>query len=442
MTADSKHPIWNPTLYEVQLNSPTAKAVNRRKVISNAPSYYGYEYHGEIGIGVAETLLQREKDGSYLVRCYQGTKKTYLLAVKFDNKVVHYRIEYIKGVGHHLKENTKYFDRVHDLVADFLVFFNMQKFAPATLDMTNTATISNFDRTPYMTLNHRKLKALSTEIRKSLNLESFPKENLDKIDYTNSLLPSTYEKPHEFKVHTFKGLYWCEFCSNFLWGFKSQGVKCKDCGSIAHIKCSERIPRQCVPSLKKIRGIFGIDLTTLCMAHKYSIPFILTRCVKEIEARGLVQEGIYRVSGFSEDIDNLKMEFDKDAEKTDISAKAYPNINVIAGVLKLYLRLLPIPIITFQAYKSFMESDSDKISTLRKAVKQLPQTHYDCLKFLLNHLNKIAQHSAVNKMNEQNLAIVFAPTLIASPENFTDYSHEISNLKLLMKHFKIVFFNS
>lgn len=378
-------------MYEVQLNAPTPKAINRRKDIYNAPSFYGYEYHGEIGIDVAETLLKTEKDGSYLVRCYQGTKKMYLLAVKFG-KAIHYRIEYRKGVGHHLKENTKYFDRVHDLVADCLVFFNMQKFAPKTLEMTNSTTISNFDRTPYMTLNHRKLKALSTEIRKSLNLESLSKENLDDIECAKGLL-HLYEKSHEFKIHTFKGLYWCEFCSNFLWGFTSQGVKCRDCGSIAHIKCSERVPHQCVPSLKKIRGIFGIDLTTLCMAHKYSIPFILVMCAKEIEARGLVQEGIYRISGFSEDIDNLKLEFDRNGDKTDISSKAYPNINVIAGVLKLYLRLLPIPIITFHAYKNFMETgkcrtQSDKLCTLRKTVKQLPQTHFDCLKYLLSHLNK------------------------------------------------------
>lgn len=342
------------------MNAPIAKAVNRRKDVVNAPSFYGYEYHGEIGIDIAETILRKEKDGSYLVRSYQGTKKMFLLAVLFDNTIFHYRIEYRKGVGHHLKENRKYFDRVHDLVADCLVFFNMQKFSPTTLDMTNSKTISNFDKTPYMTLNHRKLKALSTEIRKSLNLENMPKENVRAIEGTKDLLPFLYEKSHEFKIRTFKGLHWCEFCSNFLWGFISQGVKCKNCGSIAHIKCSESVPHQCVPSLKKIRGIFGIDLTTLCIVHnKYSIPFVLVMCIKEIEARGLVQEGIYRMSGFSDDVDNLKLEFDKNGDKTDISAKAYPNINVIAGVMKLYLRLLPIPIITFQAYKNFMETGSE-----------------------------------------------------------------------------------
>lgn len=36
-----------------------------------------------------------------------------------------------------------------------------------------------------------------------------------------------YSKAHSFKVHTFKGLNWCELCANFLWGFTAQGVKCE-----------------------------------------------------------------------------------------------------------------------------------------------------------------------------------------------------------------------
>lgn len=34
-------------------------------------------------------------------------------------------------------------------------------------------------------------------------------------------------KPHPFRVHTFKGLNWCELCGHFLWGFTAQGVKCE-----------------------------------------------------------------------------------------------------------------------------------------------------------------------------------------------------------------------
>lgn len=133
-----------------------------------------------------------------------------------------------------------------------------------------------------------------------------------------------------------------------------------DCGFIAHNKCSELVPAKCVPDLKRIRGVFGADLTTLVAAHQCCIPFVIKRCVEEVEARGMLQEGIYRVSGFADEIEALKMALDREGEKASMSESAYSNINVIAGTLKLYLRLLPIPLITFQAYAAFISSTSKK----------------------------------------------------------------------------------
>lgn len=121
-------------------------------------------------------------------------------------------------------------------------------------------------------------------------------------------------------------------------------------------RCSEKIPNWCVPDLKYLRGVFGIELTTLLTAHNAKLPFVVTKCVAEVEARGLAVEGIYRLSGFAEEIDTIKMAFDKDGEKANLSADKYPNINVITGALKLYLRLLPIPLITFLVHPLLIEA--------------------------------------------------------------------------------------
>lgn len=53
-----------------------------------------------------------------------------------------------------------------------------------------------------------------------------------------------------------------------------------------------------------------------------------------------------------------------DGDKADISASAYADINIIAGALKLYLRDLPIPVITFDLYSKFIQSASKSFSTL------------------------------------------------------------------------------
>lgn len=54
------------------------------------------------------------------------------------------------------------------------------------------------------------------------------------------------EKAHNFKMHSFKGPHWCDYCANFLWGLVQQGVKCADCGFEAHKRCSEKVPQDCV----------------------------------------------------------------------------------------------------------------------------------------------------------------------------------------------------
>ena len=155
-----------------------------------------------------------------------------------------------------------------------------------------------------------------------------------------------------------------------------------DCGFTAHRKCSEKIPADCCPDLKLLRGVFGVDLTTLTKAHGTRLPFVVERCIKEIESRGLHSEGIYRVSGLRDDVEALRLTFDRgstcygffdpsfsvayifymfksDGSKTSLDSSSWDDINVVAGVLKLYFRLLPIPLIAFQVYPSIMAAASN-----------------------------------------------------------------------------------
>ncbi len=132
--------------------------------------------------------------------------------------------------------------------------------------------------------------------------------------------------------------------------------------------------------MRHIRRIFGVDLTTFVKASNNVRPFVVDLCVKEIERRGndciqfnwhiiylfekmiqflgLDAEGLYRVSGFADDIEALKARFESDWEQTELYIKSFEDIHVITGVLKLYFRSLPIPLITFDAYPSFISAIS------------------------------------------------------------------------------------
>ena len=51
--------------------------------------------------------------------------------------------------------------------------------------------------------------------------------------------------------------------------------------------------------------------------------------------------------------------FCADGENTDIGTGKYEDINTIASALKLYFRLLPIPLVTFDVYKPLLEVISE-----------------------------------------------------------------------------------
>ena len=62
-------------------------------------------------------------------------------------------------------------------------------------------------------------------------------------------------------------------------------------------------------------------------------------------------QGIYRVSGVKSTVENLCQRFEMDPESVSLETE---NPNVISNVLKLYLRQLPEPLLTFKLYQNFI----------------------------------------------------------------------------------------
>ncbi|XP_028967452.1 N-chimaerin [Galendromus occidentalis] len=258
--------------------------------------------------------------------------------------------------------------------------------------------------------------ATEAESFTSFNESSSPGEEVDLPDAKD------FEKMHAFKVHNFMGLPWCDFCGNFMWGLIAQGVRCEDCGFSAHSKCSEKVPNDCTPDLKFVKRVFGVDLTTLCKLHATPRPFVIEMCIKEVELRGMQVEGLYRISGSKDEIEHLQAAFEQHGDQTQLDIKTYEDINVVSGCLKNFFRLLPIPLITYETYGMFVNAvrrlePEDKVEGLKVAVRNLPPAHYQSLKYLLQHLNRVTESSKINKMTADNLSRIFAPTLLRSPDS-------------------------
>lgn len=202
--------------------------------------------------------------------------------------------------------------------------------------------------------------------------------------------------------------------------------------------------------------VFGIPLAMLMETRdKFNdIPSIVQQTVDEVVARGLKAEGIFRLSGSALHIRHMRMKIDLGEEvsfKPDNNECA--DIHVVAGLLKLWVRSLPDPLMTSAAHADFL-AVARQISEPNfvpehgiEQVKALIQTLPKCNQYVVHHLvtffELISGFAHDNKMNPHNIAIVFAPNLLGSgPGGLIDPSHHkhiFALVEFLIEHCDEIF---
>ncbi|MEE6460066.1 hypothetical protein FKM82_000852 [Ascaphus truei] len=95
------------------------------------------------------------------------------------------------------------------------------------------------------------------------------------------------------------------------------------------------------------------------------------------------------------------------------------DVHTVASLLKLYLRELPEPVISYSKYEDFLscakqlsKDEESGLVELVKQVKSLPPVNYNLLKYICRFLDEVQSYSGVNKMSVQNLATVFGPNIL------------------------------
>lgn len=92
------------------------------------------------------------------------------------------------------------------------------------------------------------------------------------------------------------------------------------------------------------------------------------------------------------------------------------DMHAVSGLLKLYLRELPEPLLTTELHRDFLRimdlsERHMKIAEVTRLVNLLPSANFTLLKALSGHLNRVVHSSDINKMTVRNISIVFSPTL-------------------------------
>lgn len=253
------------------------------------------------------------------------------------------------------------------------------------------------------------------------------------------------------------------------------GAECEECSLACHKKCLETLAIQC--GHKKLQGrlhLFGIDFAQAAKNSPDGIPFIIKKCTSEIESRALNIKGIYRVNGAKSRVEKLCQAFENGKDLVELSDLSPHDIS---NVLKLYLRQLPEPLILYRYYNDFIGlakecqrvivEEADKAQStqtereksgpsvqlnrvlfkIRDFLRQLPTANYRTLRFLISHLNRVAEQAEENKMNASNLGIIFGPTLVkprqtdaeVSLSSLVDYPYQALMVELLVRHFQTIF---
>ncbi|NXE14666.1 HMHA1 protein, partial [Lophotis ruficrista] len=265
----------------------------------------------------------------------------------------------------------------------------------------------------------------------------------------------------------------CRECNSYVY---FQGAECEECCLACHKKCLETLAIQC--GHKKLQGklqLFGQDFTKASQSSSDGIPFIIKKCISEIEKRALKTKGIYRVNGVKTRVEKLCQAFENGKELVELS-QASPHD--ISNVLKLYLRQLPEPILPFRVYNELMGlakeslqggeakgrsgkggpelvdrgADTDKVVVnlvlkLKELLKELPWENMATLQYLLLHLRRIVEVEQENKMTSSNLGIVFGPTLMRprptdatiSLSSLVDYPHQARIIEALIIFYSTIF---
>lgn len=235
---------------------------------------------------------------------------------------------------------------------------------------------------------------------------------------------------HKFNAVTANIPTVCEICQSLMWLTEKIWV-CKECKLTCHKKCINKITADCRSNLFKVdnKKVFGAPLEAL-VNEENQIPVILEKLITAIELKGLYTEGIYRKSGTTSKINELKQKLENSDETVDLDAYS---VHVLTAALKSFFREMPEPLMTFDLYQSFLLATAisdiqEKVQTLFGHINKLPRSNYDVLERLIFHLARVAQQENANRMNANSLAIVFAPCVLRTdkPMQMQDKLSDIS----------------
>ncbi|CAH1153716.1 unnamed protein product [Phaedon cochleariae] len=162
----------------------------------------------------------------------------------------------------------------------------------------------------------------------------------------------------------------------------------------------------------KDKNIFGVPLTITFQRTGRVLPRQIEEAMRWLQENSTDDVGIFRKPGVRSRIQHLHDKVESNIGIDYSDQQCYD----VADMVKQYYRELPEVLLTTKLSETFILIFQYVPVNLRResvlcAILLLPDEHMEVLQSLLHFLLVIAKNSQVNQMNENNLAMCFAPTL-------------------------------
>lgn len=164
---------------------------------------------------------------------------------------------------------------------------------------------------------------------------------------------------------------------------------------------------------------FGVSLQFIKANNNGEIiPPLVQKCVEYLSLPDALEtEGLFRRSANINHLRDLQSRINL-GEPVDFGN----DVHLAAVLLKTFLRELEEPLMTFDLFDEITQFQTLPKDERPRQVKilileKLPLDNYHLLKYLIQFLSKVMDRCDLNKMTSSNLAVVFGPNLVRSPNS-------------------------
>ncbi|XP_052895112.1 rho GTPase-activating protein conundrum [Anopheles moucheti] len=189
-----------------------------------------------------------------------------------------------------------------------------------------------------------------------------------------------------------------------------------------HVSLDKRKPFK--RKRKEEGNVFGVSLNALVRRDQQVtgedtalVPLVLQAILAELGVRGAKEEGILRVPGHKQKIEALYHEIEHNfyckLEKINPLIKK-AGVHDLSALLKRWLRELPQPLLANDLVHLFYQTNvlppHDQYKALAVLCQLLPHENRNTMRELLRFFRRVVEFQELNKMSQQNVATIIAPS--------------------------------